>query len=222
MSTIDRRRILVKTGSQPDSPAAEVKTVVAKELTQAAAHILCKRIRASLDSAGTDLLALQEGKGWKALGYTSWRECATAEFGKSESYLYRQLEAAKTAREISPIGEKIRQLSEGTIRPLTGLAQQDKITVVEAVLAKNDGKVTAAAIQAVVAERHPAKAKSKPKALPSPIVATSVPAPAIPDLEGNWRDRLKRAITDRTGLTLSPEETVDLFELVDELISRGE
>ena len=39
---------------------------------------------------------------WQALGYASWRECVTAEFGDSKAYLYRQLTAAVIERELVP------------------------------------------------------------------------------------------------------------------------
>jgi hypothetical protein len=74
------------------------------DATQAKAA--CSAIRHSLEDARARLLDLHDRKGWKALGYPSWRECAMAEFGKSQAQIYRWLEAARVDREISPIGEK--------------------------------------------------------------------------------------------------------------------
>ncbi len=41
------------------------------------------------------LLDLDRRRGWEALGYTSFRECAVAEFGKSQGYVYKLLHAAE-------------------------------------------------------------------------------------------------------------------------------
>lgn len=52
------------------------------------------------------LLDLDERKGWKALGYKSLRQCMMAEFGKSQSQLYRELKAGKVQKIISHITSK--------------------------------------------------------------------------------------------------------------------
>lgn len=75
--------------------AAEIVTI-----DRARAHAICAKIRQSMTSARDLLLELYEGRGWEALGYKSWRECATAEFGEHQRTLYKQLEAAKVAREL--------------------------------------------------------------------------------------------------------------------------
>ncbi len=74
-------------------------------LDAAQARALVERIRTQLDSTRGLLLELYEGQGWCALGYDSWRACVVAEFSQSQAHLYRQLQAARTEREISPIGE---------------------------------------------------------------------------------------------------------------------
>ena len=65
-----------------------------------------------------ELMSLYERRGWVALGYTSLRECMVNEFGQSQAYLYRQLEAAHTERAVSPMGETS-QIPERQLRPLT-------------------------------------------------------------------------------------------------------
>jgi site-specific DNA-methyltransferase (adenine-specific) len=76
----------------------EVATVL---LSAAEARRLVRRIVGHLDTARALILELYEREGWRALGYNSWRSCVAAEFGQSQSNLYRQLEAARAEREIS-------------------------------------------------------------------------------------------------------------------------
>lgn len=59
-----------------------------------------------------------------------------------QSYLYRQLEAAKTEKVISPIGEK--EIPESVLRPLTSLPpDQQREVFQKAVETAPEGKVTA-------------------------------------------------------------------------------
>jgi len=65
-------------------------------------------IRSNLESLGAMLLDLERRRGWEALGYSSFRECAIAEFGKSQGYVYKLLHAASVdenlaASEIYPL-----------------------------------------------------------------------------------------------------------------------
>jgi hypothetical protein len=109
------------------------------------------RIGESAVSLRDALLDLDEREGWKALGYTSWRACVKDRFGdKSESYLYRLLQAAKIQREISPIGETARPLPTSQARVLGELPDADTRRKVYAeATAETNGKPTAAAIQSV-------------------------------------------------------------------------
>jgi hypothetical protein len=103
-------------GSKPGLPIpVEVSPIGDMDATQAKAA--CTAIRHSLEDARARLLDLHDRKGWKALGYPSWRECAKAEFGLAQSQLYRLLDAARVEREISPIGEKS-SLPESHLREL--------------------------------------------------------------------------------------------------------
>ena len=89
-------------------------------MTAAEARRCVAAINHHLDGARVLLLDLYERWGWQALGYASWRACATAEFGRSQAHLYRQLEAARVEREISPGGE-IGAIPERQLRPLAAL-----------------------------------------------------------------------------------------------------
>uniref|UniRef100_UPI0036F3075A hypothetical protein n=1 Tax=Trichocoleus desertorum TaxID=1481672 RepID=UPI0036F3075A len=112
-------------------------------------------IKGHLENTRKLLLDLHEREGWKALGYNSWRECVMAEFGESKSQLYRELEAAKIERNISPIGE-IGQIRESHLRPLAKLEpEQQREAWEEAVETAPNGKVTAAHVQEVAERRSP-------------------------------------------------------------------
>lgn len=52
-------------------------------------------IKHNLESLGAMLLDLDRRRGWEALGYASFRECAVTEFGKSQGYVYKLLHAAE-------------------------------------------------------------------------------------------------------------------------------
>jgi len=77
-------------------------------------------VRRHFDSARQLLLDLYEREGWRALGHASWRACVTAEFGQSQAYLYRLLEAARVERDFSPIGETGPPLPESRLRVVAG------------------------------------------------------------------------------------------------------
>lgn len=123
-----------------------------------------KEARACVDDINNNLrntrallLDLYEREGWKALGYDSWRACVVGEFGKHQSYLYRQLEAAQTEKNISvsPIGE----IPEARLRPLTRIKDPEEQREVyqKAVETAPEGKVTARHIEETV------KKAAKPK-----------------------------------------------------------
>lgn len=76
-------------------------------------------IRSHLENARTLLYELYTGKGWEALGYGSWRECVAAEFGQSQSQLYRELAAAHIEANL-PDFAHVRK-SERSLRPLAQL-----------------------------------------------------------------------------------------------------
>lgn len=107
------------------------------------------RIKAHLSEARTDLIALYEREGWRALGYASWRECVISEFGQHQSYLYRLLNAGLVERDISPNGET-GLIPEGQLRPLTKLDNPTLIKAAWEAAQEQGGKVTAQIVQQAV------------------------------------------------------------------------
>lgn len=120
-------------------------------MTDAEARACVAKINAGLTDVRSLVYELYERQGWSTLGYASWRECVNAEFPSSQSYLYRQLEAAQTEKVISPTGEN--QIPERQLRPLTKLRnepEKQRIAWQKAVSTAPDGKVTAALVAKIV------------------------------------------------------------------------
>lgn len=95
--------------------AITIKPMIFKE-----ARELVDKINANMNNIRALILDLYERDGWTALGYATWRECVTAEFKQSERYLYKQLKAAQTEKNICTIGQK-EEIPESQLRPLTKL-----------------------------------------------------------------------------------------------------
>lgn len=72
------------------------------------------------------LLDLYERQGWKPLGYKSWRECVTSEFRDKQRYLYYQLEAAKTERNLCTMVQTAEKIPERQLRPLISLKPKEQ------------------------------------------------------------------------------------------------
>jgi site-specific DNA-methyltransferase (adenine-specific) len=114
-------------------------------------------IKADIRGLRARLIDFYEREGWKALGYSSWRECVASECGRSQSYLYRQLEAARIEREISPVGE-IGRIPEGPLRELAGKDKTPdgrRAAWARAISTAPDGKPTAQLVRRAVDELSP-------------------------------------------------------------------
>jgi len=84
---------------------------------------IVNRINARMTDVRNDLIELEDREGWKALGYDGWRACVEKEFGKSASYLYRQLVAGRMERDLDvPIGT----FQESHLRTLAMLDTPDQ------------------------------------------------------------------------------------------------
>lgn len=124
--------------------------IALQRMTVAEAQECVAEIRTGIVNVGRKLLELYERDGWKALGYSSWRECAQVEFGFKQSHIYRLLDAAEVERNISPNGGNL-QIAERQARPLVSLPPDAQREVwAAAVETAPNGKVTAAHVQATV------------------------------------------------------------------------
>lgn len=73
------------------------------------------------------LLDMRDRKGWKALGYESFKEYGEKELGYQEAHIYRLVDAAEMSLQIgySPIGES-KQPSESQLRPLKAVPEDER------------------------------------------------------------------------------------------------
>ena len=124
-----------------------------RKMTDKEARECVVKINTNMTNIRSLVLELYEREGWSAMGYASWRECVVKEFKQGQAYLYRQLEAAQTERNISTIVEKTDSIPESQLQPLTKLRnnpEKQKEAWQQAVDTAPDGKVTAAHVASVV------------------------------------------------------------------------
>lgn len=91
-------------------------------MTEGEARQCVEEIKKHLGAARALLFDLYEREGWRSLGYDSWRNCVTSEFGKHESYLYRQLAAARIE---ARLGGEIGAIPESHIRAIREIISLD-------------------------------------------------------------------------------------------------
>lgn len=155
------------------------------------------KINANMNNVRHLVLDLYEREGWTALGYESWRECVTKEFNSSQSHIYRQLDAAKTELNISPIGENQSEnnictivqkdpIPESQLRPLTRLEpDQQREAWQKAIDIAPEGKVTAAIVSKVV------KGMVE-RANPPAVIKTGEDSDAVFHLKRWWKKATKK------------------------------
>lgn len=184
---------------------AEVKHMM---IGEARAMQLCKRIRQNMTDARNDLLELYEGEGWRALGYASWRECVTAEFGEHRSTLYRQLEAAQVARELgADVQFRTRaknDISERKLRVLAKAPEGTRAEVLDVATSAAGGEPTVDVVKAAVDAKW-----ADPDATPAELVKAVVesvpkaarPKPTVPQCVEDAREEYaeRKAIRDEVG-----------------------
>lgn len=124
---------------------------VVSMMTEPEARECVTKINGHMDSARALLLDLYERRGWVALGYASWSECSVAEFGKSQGYLSRQLQAAEIESRIMPMGI-IGTTPERQLRPLARLTPMEQPIAWQEANERTNGKPTARVVEEVVDE----------------------------------------------------------------------
>ena len=147
-----------------------------KTMTHKEAKECVEKINADMNNIRALILDLYEREGWAALGYQSWRECVVAEFKQGENYLYKQLAAAQTERNICTFVQSREPIPESQLRPLAKLKDnpdQQREAWQKAVDTAPKGKVTAAHVSKIVKEMT---TKEKPV---SPIQKPQPPSEAM-------------------------------------------
>jgi hypothetical protein len=146
---------------------AETGEVVARCTPDEARH-LTERIRDAVGAVWSLLVEAHERQAWAALGYGSWREYATAEFGMSQSHAYRILDQARVIRAIeeatgSPMGE----ISEREARDVKPRLKAVTDSIKEKVAAEatvEPERVKAIVAEVVAEERDKARQEAEDRA----------------------------------------------------------
>lgn len=125
-------------------------------------------IKGNLESLYLMLLDLHRRRGWEALGYASWEDCATEEFGRSRAYVFRLLAAAQVQENLVSAAESTTvDLKDIPVSQLTELAklpppQQAEGLALADQIAQTDGKKrNAAHVAQAVQEIKPRKVKNQ-------------------------------------------------------------
>src|SRR4051812_9262733 len=132
-------------------PPAE-NIVPAGNMTAREARALANKIKQHIDDARDLLLELYESRGWRSLGYKSWKQCVEIEFGQARSSLHYQLEAAKVAKEIEATGVQnlnTAEIPDSHLRVLAPVPNERRVEVYREAVQESGGKPTAAKVQEV-------------------------------------------------------------------------
>lgn len=151
-------------------------------MTEAEARACVSEINAGLDSVRRQILELYDREGWRALGYSSWRQCVKAEFPHAkERALYYELQAAQIEQRLSGAYalHNCAKLPESHARELAKLPEDQQAEAYRDSL-DEDGNTTARRIAEQVRSRlEPEEPWNEPKSGESesePGKSGSVPA----------------------------------------------
>lgn len=188
--------------------AATVTTRLAP-MTREEARRACERVKSHLGDARSTLLELYQREGWRALGYASWRECATEEFGLGASHVYRLLTAAQVEADLgSPPGE----IAEGVLRPLGGLDPDDRREAWRGATAAAGGGVPTAA--QVEEARRLLLGLGLPAAAQAEAANAANRAHVAADLAARARERAESAAATRDRAVRRLRQAIKAFRKV--------
>jgi hypothetical protein len=149
-------------------------------MSEAEARECINRLRRALTDARTYALALQEREGWRALGYSSLKECFINELGSSWQHGYRLIAAAEVdanLSEYSPTGESFQIPTQHT-RQLAKLPAPKQIVAYDRAqtLATSEGakQVTGRHVEMAVSQ-----VQAEMSIADSPVIAHAVAAGEI-------------------------------------------
>lgn len=130
---------------------------VVAHCTPQEARDLTDAIKADAERLWTKLLEARDRQAWSALGYGSWREYASAEFGMSQSRAYQLLEAAEVRRALeehasSTMVETPMPTNERQVRELTPVRDRPDLAAEAMRRAASDAAPTAKSVKDAVAE----------------------------------------------------------------------
>ena len=126
------------------------------EMTLEEARETDRLIKRHINTTRYLLLDMRDRKGWKAMGYESFKTYGEKELGYQEAHIYRLVEAAEVSIQIgySPIGES-KQPSESQLRPLKAVPEEARKAIWDEATRKaeeENAKLTAKRVEDAVAE----------------------------------------------------------------------
>jgi hypothetical protein len=126
---------------------------------------------ATFVDVGLALLAIRDGKKYRAAGHATFEHYCQARWGFSDSRARRLMSAAKIAGDLEtvPTGT-VSPTAESQVRPLSVLPIEDRADAWAEAVDRSDGEVPTAAVVAEVVER-----RRSPQAVPKPTPIPGVP-----------------------------------------------
>lgn len=124
------------------------------EMTLDEARETDRLIKRHINTTRYLLLDMRDRKGWKALGYESFKEYGEKELGYEERHIYRLVDAAEIGLQIGT-DQLDSQPPESQIRPLKSVPEEERKAIWEEATrkAEEDGaKLTAQRVEDAVAE----------------------------------------------------------------------
>jgi hypothetical protein len=162
-------------------------SVVLTPMTEIEARELVEEIKIGISTVGQKLLELYEREGWRALGYSTWRDCVMTEFDFQQSHVYRLLDFARVERNLSPIGGNYPLPTNERQGRALGKLEPDvqREAWQKAVDTAPNGKVTARHVETVVKEFQADPAPPAIIQSNKPIMAKAILGGAI--IYSKWR-----------------------------------
>ncbi len=166
------------TAIETTTPAVEVlDTTVMNEAEARAALAIVRR---KTDEIWAELKAFHARKGWLALGYKSFSECAAEELGYTRQHAYRLIDAASVAEQLTEAGVETTGMTESHARELKRLPEPARAEVAREVkFADVQAKDVRAAVDT--------KLGVAPIATPTPPAPAPTPTETMSDEEREQR-----------------------------------
>jgi hypothetical protein len=184
-----------------------------KELSEQDARKLTEEVKADAQALWAKLLELYEGQAHKALGYSSWGDYWTEEFGGSKSRGFQMLEAGRVLKALEAHSTIVESpANEGVARELAGLGDEEKAAAWEEAVQKHGDKPTAKQVREVVQSRQrreqiftqwmdvagsTAKARLLVLKATKTVVETDWPeGPARPEIDASYMEMLQTVLKE--------------------------
>ena len=146
-------------------------------MTAIEARLLVQRINDQLNTLADDIWELKDREGWRALGYSTFRECAMAEFNFGQSRVYQLLAHAKAVHNITTFSTTVEKVplpkNERQTRPLADLLPEQQAPAWREAQGRNETmQPSGQQVEVVAREFKPITKESQTKMPPKPKVST--------------------------------------------------